>query len=446
MKQQYIDLYKTHSDSIKKHAPEIMNSRRDEAFTRFSELGFPASGQEDYRYSDFTKALAIDYGLNLNRLKIPIHPNDIFTCSVPGIKSYLYYIVNDTFRTPSADKNEPLPEGVIIGSLKECAMKYPDLVGKYYGKLSRQKNDGFIAFNEAFTQDGYFIYIPENTEPEQPIQIVNILRSDVDLMVNSRNLIVIEKAAKAKILVCDHSLDDVRFFTNRLTEVFVGENAVYEHYKLESTHEKTGNVSTLLVEQQASSNVLTNIITLHNGVTRNNIEIALNGEQCQTLLCGMVLSDKEQRVDNFTSILHNKPDCHSNELFKYILDDNSVCGFTGRLIVAKDAQKTQAYQNNRNIMLTPTSRMRTKPQLEIYADDVRCSHGATIGQLDENALFYMRSRGISTDEARLLLMYAFTADVVENIRIDALRDRIKKMVENRLRGESHKCTGCSICT
>ena len=159
----------------------------------------------------------------------------------------------------------------------------------------------------------------------------------------------------------------------------------------------------------------------------------------------MVVGDKNQQVDNYTSIRHNKPNCHSTELFKYVLDDVSKGGFTGELYVARDAQKTQAYQTNKNILLNRTAKMRTKPQLEIYADDVKCSHGATIGQLDEKAMFYMRQRGISEKEARLLLMYAFTADVIENIRIDALKDRIKMLVEKRLRGELSKCEGCSIC-
>lgn len=159
----------------------------------------------------------------------------------------------------------------------------------------------------------------------------------------------------------------------------------------------------------------------------------------------MALSDQNQVLDNYTSILHNKPNCHSTELFKYVLDDEAKGGFTGRLYVARDAQKTRAYQTNRNILLNRSAKMRTKPQLEIHADDVKCSHGATIGQLDEKAMFYMRQRGISEKEARLLLMYAFTADVIENIRIDALKDRIKMLVEKRLRGELSKCEGCSIC-
>lgn len=445
MEKQYIDLYQAHHDSIKKHSAPLMNEYRDAAFAKFQLLGFPTPKLENYKYTDLSDVLSLDYGLNFNRLDFPLDPYQVFKCDVPGILSYLYFVVNDGFYPETAVQNAGLPKEVIICSLKEASTKYPELVKRYYGKLSTQKEDGLIAFNGAFVQDGFFMYVPKNVQLDRPVQLVNIMRSDVDFMANAHNLIILEEGAKAQLLVCDHTVDDVRFVSNRVTEVFVGENAIYEHYKLENTHVKTTNLSTLLIEQKDSSNVLTNVMTLHNGVTRNNIEIDLNGRNCETELCGMVIGDKKQNVDNFTSVLHNQPDCHSQELFKYVLDDLAKGAFTGKLYVAKDAQKTAAYQTNRNILLNRTAKMRTKPQLEIYADDVKCSHGATIGQLDDKALFYMRSRGIPFEEARLLLMFAFTADVIENIRIDALKDRMKMLVEKRLRGELSKCEGCVIC-
>lgn len=442
---EYINLYKQYHETIKKHSSSLMNAGRDASFELFEQLGLPTTKLEKYKYTDLSDALSYDYGLNINRLNIPVNPYQVFKCDVPGIHSYLYFVLNDGFY-PIADKrNEDLPENVIICSLREASEKYPALVEKYYGKLTAGQNDGLVAFNGAFAQDGFFMYVPENVQLDRPVQLINIMRSDVDFMANSHNLIILEKNAKAQLLVCDHTMDDVRFVTNRVTEVFVDEYATYEHYKLENTHNKTTNLSTLLVDQKASSNVLGNIITLHNGVTRNTIEIGINGEHCETTLCGMVVGDKNQQVDNYTSIRHNKPNCHSTELFKYVLDDVSKGGFTGELYVARDAQKTQAYQTNKNILLNRTAKMRTKPQLEIYADDVKCSHGATIGQLDESAMFYMRQRGIPEKEARLLLMFAFTADVIENIRIDALQDRMKMLVEKRLRGELSKCEGCVIC-
>ncbi len=445
MEKQYIDLYKTHHSLIKQHAAPVMNESRDASFALFEKLGFPTTKLENYKYTDLKEVLSLDYGLNVRRLDFPVDPYQAFKCDVPGIQSYLYFVVNDAFYPEYNEQNSELPKEVIVCSLKEAAEKYPDLVAKYYGRLSTQKQDGLVAFNGAFAQDGFFMYVPKNVQLDRPVQLVNIMRADVDFMANAHNLIILEEGAKAQLLVCDHTVDDVRFVSNRVTEVFVAENATYEHYKLENTHIKTTNLSTLLIEQQASSNVLGNVITLHNGLTRNSIEIALNGENCETELCGMVIADKKQQVDNFTSVLHNMPNCHSNELFKYVLDDVSKGAFTGRLYVAKDAQKTRAYQTNRNILLNRTAKMRTKPQLEIYADDVKCSHGATIGQLDEQAMFYMRTRGIPYEEARLLLMFAFTADVIDNIRIPALADRMKMLVEKRLRGELSKCEGCTIC-
>ena len=258
-------------------------------------------------------------------------------------------------------------------------------------------------------------------------------------------MIVLESGAQAKLLVCDHAMDDVSFFANRLTEIFVGENAHFDYYALENTHHKTNNLSQLLVAQQANSKLIMNIIGLNNGRTRNQIEIDLNGEGAETWLSGMLVSDCNQKTENFTILRHNVPHCTSNELFKYILDGAAEGAFTGRIVVQKGAQKTEAYQTNRNICLTKEARMFSKPQLEIYADDVRCSHGATTGQLDEAALFYMQTRGISYEEARMLLLLAFTADVLEHVEIDALRDRLHLLVEKRLRRQESKCKGCVIC-
>ncbi len=445
MEQQYIDLYKQFHENIKSNSAPVINALRDESFELFETLGFPTSDLENYKYTDLNASLSIDYGLNINRIHFPVDPYQVFKCDVPGIHSFLFFVVNDAFFPVNEPRNKDLPEGVIVGSLKEIAETQPDLLKNYYGKLSSKQRDGLVAFNGTFAQDGFFMYVPKNVVLEHPVQLVNIMRSDVDFMANSHNLIILDEGAKMQLLVCDHTVDNVRFFANRVTEVFVGENAVYEHYKLENTHTRMTNLTTLLIQQKDSSTVLTNLITLHNGFTRNTVEIDLDGEHCETELCGMVIGDKNQQVDNFTTILHNQPNCHSSELFKYVLDDVSKGGFTGKLRVAKDAQKTSAFQTNRNILLNKTAKMRTRPQLEIYADDVKCSHGATIGQLDESAKFYMQQRGISETEARLLLMFAFTSDIIDNIRIPALQDRIKIMVENRLRGEISKCEGCMIC-
>jgi Fe-S cluster assembly protein SufD len=439
----YIELYQQFRNAIQKPCAPLLNASRDAAIEAFTRLEFPTTRQEDYLYTDLAPAFAVDYGLNINRLLIPSNPNNVFRCDVPGITSWIYFVVNDSFY--HAPHQPALPDGVIVCGLNEAAEKYPELVKKYYNQLAPNDEVATVAFNTAFAQDGFFMYVPKGVILSKPVQLVDIMRSDVDFMANSRNLIIIDEGAKAQFLECAHTADEVRFLSNRVTEVFVGENAVFDYYSLENTHNKTTNITSLYLRQAASSNVLVNEIVLHNGLTRNDVKIDLQGENCQTLLCGIAIGDKAEHIDNATLLIHSKPHCKSRELYKYVLDDSSVGAFSGKILVAKDAQKTEAMLTNRNLCVTPNAKMKTKPQLEIYADDVKCSHGATIGQLDETALFYMRTRGLSEADAKLLLMYAFMSDVIDNIRINVLQDRIRHLVEKRFRGELSQCTGCVIC-
>lgn len=442
--QQYIDLFSQTEAMICRHSAEVLNAPRAAAFADFERLGFPTRKQEKYKYTDVSKFFEPDYGLNLNRLDIPVNPYEVFKCDVPNMSTSLYFVVNDGFYSKALPASH-LPEGVLFGSLKEMAEKYPELVGKYYGKLADTSKDGVTAFNTAFMQDGVLLYVPKNVTVERPIQLVNILRGDVDFLVNRRVLIVLEEGAQARMLMCDHAMDNVNFLATQVIEVFVGANAFFDLYELEETHTSTVRISNLYVKQEANSNVLLNGMTLYNGTTRNTTEVLLAGEGAEIRLCGMAIEDKNQHVDNHTTIDHVVPNCTSNELFKYVLDDQSVGAFSGLVLVRPGAQHTSSQQTNRNLCATRDARMYTQPQLEIYADDVKCSHGATVGQLDENALFYMRQRGISEREARLLLMFAFVNEVVDTIRLDALRDRLHLLVEKRFRGELNKCQGCAIC-
>ena len=442
--QQYIDLFSQTEAMICRHSAEVLNAPRAAAFADFERLGFPTRKQEKYKYTDVSKFFEPDYGLNLNRLDIPVNPYEVFKCDVPNMSTSLYFVVNDGFYSKALPASH-LPEGVLFGSLKEMAEKHPELVGKYYGKLADTSKDGVTAFNTAFAQDGVLLYVPKNVTVERPIQLVNILRGDVDFLVNRRVLIVLEEGAQARMLMCDHAMDNVNFLATQVIEVFVGANAFFDLYELEETHTSTVRISNLYVKQEANSNVLLNGMTLYNGTTRNTTEVLLAGEGAETRLCGMAIEDKNQHVDNHTTIDHAVPNCTSNELFKYVLDDQSVGAFSGLVLVRPGAQHTSSQQTNRNLCATRDARMYTQPQLEIYAGDVKCSHGATVGQLDENALFYMRQRGIPEHEARLLLMFAFVNEVVDTIRLDALRDRLHLLVEKRFRGELNKCQGCAIC-
>ena len=442
--QQYIELFAQCEAMICKHSAEVLNSPRTKAFEDFKRQGFPTKKVESYKYTDVNKLFAPDYGLNLNRLDIPVNPYDAFRCDVPNMSTALYFMVNDSFYNKALPKSN-LPEGVLLGSLKDLSESYPELVGRYYGKLAETSKDAVVALNTMLAQDGLFLYVPKGVVVEKPIQLVNILRADVNFMVNRRVLVVLEDGAQARLLMCDHAMDKVDFLATQVIEAYVGTGATLDLYELEENTTATRRFSYLNVYQEADSNVLLGGITLHNGLTRNTTRVTLAGRGAHIDLSGMAIADKHQHVDNHTFIDHRVSDCTSRELFKYVLDDSAVGAFAGKVLVREGAQHTASEQTNRNLCVTREARMYTQPQLEIYADDVKCSHGATVGQLDENALFYMRQRGISEREARLLLMFAFVGDVVDRIRLDALRDRLHLLVEKRFRGEMGKCQGCTMC-
>ena len=441
---QYIDLYNQCKGMINKHAPQVLNDLRDKAFDDFCRLGFPSKKVERYKYTDMQKIFEPNYGLNLNRLEIPVNPYDVFKCDVPNLSTSLYFVVNDSFYDKMLPKCS-LAEGVIVGSLSKVAAEHPELVAKYYGKIANTGEDAVTALNTMLSQDGLMVYVPKNVKVEKAIQVINILRSDVDLMVNRRVLIVMEQGSEAKFLFCDHAADDRNFLATQVIEAFVGENAKLDLYCLEETHYKNTRVSNVYIEQQANSVVNHNVITLHNGVTRNRLDLVFKGEGAECFANGCVIADKSQHIDNNTLIDHQVGHCTSHQLYKYVLGDEAVGAFAGRILVRKDAQKTSSNEINQNLCTTKKARMFTQPMLEIYADDVKCSHGSTVGQLNDAAMFYMRQRGISEKEAKLLLEFAFVNEVVDQIQLEPLKERLRYLVEKRFRGELNKCEGCKLC-
>ena len=441
---QYIDLYNQCKGMINKHAPQVLNDLRDKAFDDFCRLGFPSKKVERYKYTDMQKIFEPDYGLNLNRLEIPVNPYDVFKCDVPNLSTSLYFVVNDSFYDKMLPKCS-LAEGVIVGSLSKVAAEHPELVAKYYGKIANTGEDAVTALNTMLSQDGLMVYVPKNVKVEKAIQVINILRSDVDLMVNRRVLIVMEQGSEAKFLFCDHAADDRNFLATQVIEAFVGENAKLDFYCLEETHYKNTRVSNVYIEQQANSVVNHNVITLHNGITRNRLDLVFKGEGAECFANGCVIADKSQHIDNNTLIDHQVGHCTSHQLYKYVLGDEAVGAFAGRILVRKDAQKTSSNEINQNLCTTKKARMFTQPMLEIYADDVKCSHGSTVGQLNDAAMFYMRQRGISEKEAKLLLEFAFVNEVVDQIQLEPLKERLRYLVEKRFRGELNKCEGCKLC-
>jgi Fe-S cluster assembly protein SufD len=444
IEKQYIDLYTAHEDVLRRYAPEVMNRLRPQALEHFRKAGFPSLKHENYRRTDVARAFAPDYGLNLTRLSIPVTPDDVFRCDVPHLSTSLYFVVNDQFYTRAAAK-APLPAGVYAGGLHDFAERYPETAARYYGRAAESAPDAVTALNTLLAQDGFVLYVPRGVKVERPVQLVNIFRSNVDLMANRRILVILESGAEAALLVCDHSIDDVRFLGTQVVEIFAEEGAVFDYYDLEESSILTTRFSSVYVEQAASSNVLVNGITLNNGLTRNNYHLRLLGEGAEATLCGLAIQDRNQHVDTYSHITHAVPYCTSNELFKNVLNDQAVGVFNGRVSVEKGAEKTVAYQTNRNLSTTREVRMYSQPQLEIYADDVKCSHGMSTGQLDEQALFYMRTRGLSYEEARRMLSVAFTTEVLEYVRLDVLKDRLLRLVEKRFRGELARCGECKVC-
>ena len=466
---QYIELYEQCRGMINEHSAALLNEPREQAYNDFCHLGFPTQKLERYKYTNVAEAFAPDYGLNLQHIDIPVNPYEVFRCDVPNLSTSLYFVVNDRFYDKVLPKAS-LPDGVLVMSLAEAAIKYPHLIEGRYGRLARSSKDGLNALNTMFCQDGLFIYVPKNTIVERPLQIINILRADVDLMVNRRVLIVVEDGADVKLLFCDHAIDDHQFLATQVSEVYVGENAHLELYELEETHVKSHRFANMYVDQQRSSTTTIDNLTLHNGMTRNRTDVTLSGEYAETRMYGCVVADKQQHVDNNTLIDHRVPNCQSTELYKYVLDGEALGAFAGRVLVREGAQKTTSQETNANLVATDTARMYTQPMLEIYADDVKCSHGSTVGQLNEQALFYMRQRGIPLDEARMLLKFAFVGEVLDSIRLEPLRDRLHYLVEKRFRGETmeqreqcqihssiaesrerktegelSKCEGCKLC-
>ena len=439
---QYIDLYRDNREAIDSNSATVINALRPDALAALEGKTLPTQGTEGYEKTSIDKMMAPDFGININRVNIPVDVAASFRCDVPNMSTLMSFIVNDSY-IPAASLHKKLPEGVIVDSLAKAAAKYPELVARHYGKTAPLSNPG-VALNTLLAQDGMMIYIPQGVKMEKPLQLVNIFNAPADMMAVRRLLIVLENDAEAQLLICDHTQDTThRYHASQIVEIALGERARLDIYDIEESSALTSRYSQLFARQEAGSNLLINGMTLVNGSTRNNYDIDILGEHCETLLAGMAIGTDTQHIDNCSNVNHRAPHCHSQQLFKYVLDDKSTGAFEVSILVTPEAPFTEAYQSNRNILASTDARMHTKPQLEIYNDEVKCSHGATTGQLDAAALFYMRTRGISEHEARTMLMQAFMVDVIDTVRMEGLRDRLRHLVEKRFYGQQALCADCA---
>ena len=399
---QYTDFYAQAGKLIGERSCEVMNAQRQAALQTFEALQFPTRKVERYKYTDVAADFAPNYGIALT----PLQVKDLPFCH----------------------------------RISEA----PIDVTPFFNQLA-DKQDAVVALNTMLGVDALVIYVPRNTKVQHPIQISNVLKGEQDTMVNRRILIIMEDCAEADVIITDRAVDQTHFLTNQVVEVFAGDGSHLNLYEVEETHLLCTRYSSVFIRQGRDSQVRHTSFTLFNGHTRNRLDVALQGEGSEVVLNGCVIADKMQRVDNNTLIDHQVSHCQSNELYKYVLDDNAVGAFAGRILVREGAQKTISNETNANLCATSSARMYTQPMLEIYADDVKCSHGSTVGQISDAALFYMRQRGIPEQEARLLLKSAFITEVIETIPLEALRDRLHLLVDKRLRGELSKCEGCKLC-
>lgn len=440
--QNYADLFLQHKDIFLENVPGFVRNLREQSADKLNQSGFPAKKNELYKYTFLEPYFNNGYKKHIVPKAIAFNINDMFHCDVPALDTHLAIVLNGFYY----DTQKPLvtlPGGIILGSLAEAIRQYPALVEAHLSKYITT-DDSYVTLNSAMARDGVFLYVPKGKVLDKPVQIINILLADEELMVQHRNLFILEPGSSAKVVICDHTLNSNKYLTNSVTECFAGKDSHFECFRTQNEHNESANVAHVFIHQEEASNALFNNISLHGGLIRNNLYVTLAGERCDNSSMGLLLTDGKQHVDNFTFIDHAMPNCTSNQLYKGILDDQSTGSFTGKIMVRRDAQKTMAYQRNSNLLMTNEARANGKPQLEIYADDVKCSHGATVGQIDENALFYLRSRGIGEREARLLLMYAFAFEVIKKIQVDPLQIRIGELVDKRLRGELSRCNNCAM--
>ena len=404
--------------------PDWLKEKRKEAFEKFSDSGIPTRKNEEYKYTDVRKIFSGTFTAihnEVHKIKLPSTMGEGLGVRLVFINGWLH---------KDSTLSAKLPKGMIVGNLAlDGLLNHSDLLKKYLNS----DGDSLAQLNSALWTDGAFIYVPENIQMETPIEIIHISTGEKEIIASPRHLIVVEKNSSLRIIENTISLDlNSKAIVNSHADIFVGENSKVQFYRLQNDCKSVSLISSTNVIQEKNSHFDTNTITLGSEWTRNNLSISLNGENCESHLNGLFITNGTDLIDNHTSVQHNKPNCRSNQLYKGILDGKSTGIFNGKIFVERDAQKTNAYQSSKNILLSDDATINTKPQLEIYADDVKCSHGSTTGQLNEEALFYLRSRGLSVDSARNLLLYAFANDVLDTIRIESLKNYLEELVNKKL--------------
>ena len=404
---------------------------RTDAISNFEAKGFPTKKEEEWKYTSLNSILKYDYSV-FPKNNQSLEYKDVKIYFLHEIESYKIVFVDGIYSSFLSDTSHEIADICILSSALKRP-KYKMIIDRYFGEIASKK-ESLTSLNTAFSKEGAFINIPKNTVLPKPIQIINFSTgAETEIMLQPRNLVVVGENSHVEIYERHQSLNDNVVLTNAVTEIFANKRAIVDFYKVQNDKKSASLIDNTYIQQKESSVVSVSTFSFGGKLTRNNLEFYHEGEHITSNLNGITIIEDKQHVDNHTLVNHKFENCESHELYKGIFDDASTGVFNGKVIVNKEAQKTNAYQQNDNILVGDKASINAKPQLEIFADDVKCSHGCTVGQMDENALFYMQSRGIPKKEAKALLLFAFGNDVVEKIKIPALKSRIIKLIAKKLK-------------
>lgn len=405
-----------------------LNQLRKQAFEHLSTLHFPNNKHEEWKYTNFVKVLSQDFALQQPSI---LSKEDLKAWVPTDVDAHFLVFLNGVYQGDLSSVESQ--KGLYVGNFAQGYAQNPTLFTEVFAKYAKIEQDAFTALSTAFATDGAFIHVEKNITIEKPIFILHLLDvTSQKPLVQPRNLVIVGEQAACTIIEDFVSIGEQTHLINQVSEIEVGKYARVDHYILQNKASSCYAITTTQVQQHGSSHYANTTITLGGGMVRNNLNIVLDGSHSESFMNGLYLLKGKDHVDNHTLVDHQQPNCYSNELYKGILDGQSTGVFNGKIYVRQAAQKTNAYQSNKNILLSPQATVNTKPQLEIWADDVKCSHGTTTGALDEEPLFYLRSRGISYDQARSLLMHAFAMDVLDRIKVESFRQKVEALLNERL--------------
>ena len=412
-----------------KDIDSYVHSIRSKAIKKFESEGFPTKKLESWKYTSLKRALKYDYKLFPSQKDI-IDFKDIQDYLINDIESYKIVFVNGKYYS---NLSETTHEGMDICILSSALTqsKYDLIIENYFDRIS--KKDGITSLNTAFSHEGAYIHIPKNIQVDKPIQILHFSTGENEsLMFQPRNLIVVDENSQVEIIERYQSITNNNVLVNSVSEIYVNKKSNVKHYKIQNDKKSSSLIDNTFVSQEHSSSYNLHTFSFGGDLTRNNLNIFQNDQRIESTINGITIIDDEQHVDHNTLIHHKEPNCTSHQDYKGIYGGQSVGVFNGRVLVEKEAQKTNAFQANNNVLISDKASINTKPQLEIFADDVRCSHGCTIGQLDNNALFYLRSRGIPEKEATALMMFGFANKVLTSVQNQEIKSMINKIIASKL--------------